>query len=330
MLKKRICVFLLGVTVLFNTLGSVVAYAQTKNQSEQVVVEEAKKSFRKLEQTPVFHLYNETLINIEKINDENIKNPMLWDLARYWDKVATKYVTTILDDMIGLSKDKNLLSFHELMGKIEKSDLKKEEDNSFNKDYLMGELAQWSISGSLFTKEEKLAIDSINVTWGKMVERNVDNAQKKIDDVTNINSRKWLQQEIDKIIKIIKEKKIDEPVLNKELSNDLSKSYLFLYKEITEGLKLEDLIQSAINISQEKDVEETIKMPWNLGKIGGDKRPSVYTRYTENIKEMDIPLNDPRLCPNIEGYNTFNFKYVVAYWNEYLETYELHFITMDI
>ena len=212
MKRKKILSITLGLGLLVNST-LLINNAKANELTQDQIISIATEKLKEFKSCPVFSTYNKCYEALCAIKDQGVREYLGAQIAPYWNKVATPYVLDGLKRMEALGKDKNLLTFNELMTEIKNSELKTDADGKFNEGYLLGELDAWAKSGSLYTKEECSAIDKIVETWTNKTEENVKACEELIAKVGHEKSRQWLQGEVENIKKLMV--KVDKPAEEK-------------------------------------------------------------------------------------------------------------------
>lgn len=313
-MNKNILKIALPICVSIGILSSsgLIANAASNESTKLVQIALDKKTF---------YDYNMAYNAIMKLGETYERDVLLARLSSVSEIVwrpDVKKFNAMLDDLVETKGSGKI--YDELEAQVTNSSLQE-----VDKAYLLGELTSWGKS-IVYTEDYKFALDKIIKAWND--KKCIEEAENALKQVKNEYSKSYLSDELEKIkIKYNNEKPSG---IDWDLTDLLSKPHVDTYVKQVENTNLEAMIQSAINISEGKPVDDRIKSEWLIMPKWGSI--ASYASHNDVVVNIDSPilLDTNRHGNPVKNFNYYQFRYRVVYWNADIETYQVHYITIGI
>lgn len=348
-MKKNNLVLTMVLTLTMTLTSSIVANALEGRLKESMIFpentsQEQQEQYYKTDELKnealsekTFYKYNVAYAAILEIPNKELQDYLLRGLANITNEVWTDDIKAINKTISELAANGSGKVYDEVQNQINKSNIAE-----VDKQYLLGEVTSWG-QKLVFSPDYVSAVDAVVKAWQaisgeskntSIIFESFKNAQKFIDEVKNPYSKEYLNEQLNEIrLKAFQHEKVeDELVFDKEYTESLNTGVITYMKNRADiDPKIEELIQSAINITKDKDVVDAIKTSWKPSSKSD--RMAQFTEYKVMTFLSDNPRNDYRLSGNVPPSPSANFavfNYSVVYWNETRQTYQVYNLSIGI
>ena len=342
-MNKKIKMLVVSSLITISTFTGIgITSASEINRSNSNIVE-ANRLLQQALSEKTFYKYNLAYTEITKVQDKLAQESLMQKLAAItsivWTDDVKKFNKT-LDDLVSTKGSGKI--YDQMEAAVGKSSLQE-----IDKGYLLGELTSWGRK-LVYTADYTRAVDSLNTAWRSKSNNDIVNAENNINLVVNNYSKDYLKEELLKlkssisgndstIGSLVKTSSGKSLIYDKEWTERLSANKVKNYLSCSNvDPKLSSMIQSALNISQGKDVTDDIKTKWVRNKID-DSSTGTSSKFTDK-REKYNDMNDPKLWSMSDYVDTnspdaysYLFSYIIVYrYPDNPSLYEVHQVKIGI
>jgi hypothetical protein len=184
-MKKKLISTLVSFAVILNLFPLTVVVQATENNANTALNEALKQK--------TFYHYNMAYFEIDKLQNEAVKNEMLGKLSAIAGEIWTNDIKNINSMIHEMAQNSSGKIYDQVQVVINKSNVQE-----VDKQYLLGEVTSWG-KRLVWTSDYANGVQAIVDTWNNMSGTNIKKAQLSVDGIANRYSKDYLNEELQSI-----------------------------------------------------------------------------------------------------------------------------------